>query len=302
MPYNNKNSLSLLDSKEDQLDGITLFRFTHSFRDQSAGGMEQYLANLNKSLLLRNKMTIIQMYKTRTAKSVTDVEYIGKGKLIWVPSVFRNSKQNTSSGWERIKSIAEYQLYHRTVANSFSSFIAKYLFSNMIKDYYRHFIDNDIALNMFQEYDVNIMVFHWISIDSEVFIEKALQKHIPFLLINHFDNQRLRMVSVKRQIYKASGFGGVSNIAIPPYLQSRFFNLSDSIDTDYFDPDNARPLNKNIGKYFIFFPSRITPEKGHTDAVRAIALLNQEGVNTKLIFAGICHEKDYLKQLHEYIE
>ena len=110
------------------------------------------------------------------------------------------------------------------------------------------------------------------------------------------------MVSMKRQILGASGFAGVSNLNVPNYLQGKYVNLSDGIDTDYFDPQKARPGKKKIGTHLIFLPSRITPEKGHLDAIRAIALVNREGVNTRLVFAGACYSEAYFRELNAYID
>ena len=42
------------------LDGLTILRFSHAFR--SGGGMEQYLDNLDRTILKRNKAKIIRMY------------------------------------------------------------------------------------------------------------------------------------------------------------------------------------------------------------------------------------------------
>ena len=73
------------ESEEGRLDGITLFRFAHCSKDLFAGGVEQYLGNLNRSLLIRNKMAIIQMYKTQRPERNIEVEQFGQGKLVWCP-------------------------------------------------------------------------------------------------------------------------------------------------------------------------------------------------------------------------
>jgi glycosyltransferase involved in cell wall biosynthesis len=243
------------------------------------------------------------MFKTEDSEAIVEVEYIGKGKLVWVPSIVKDNKNSTGKGLEKIKkNTLKEKVYNLTVSSSMLSYIAKYRFANKIRDYYRNIIDNDIALNIFEKYDINLLTLHWIALDSEIFVERALQKQVPFIIINHFDNQRYNMFSMKRQILKAVGFAGVSSINIPHYIRNKFVNLSDSIDTDYFDPEKARPLIKTSIEHFIFLPSRITPEKGHLDAIRAIDLLNQEGIDTKLVFAGICHEQNYMQKLHEYIE
>lgn len=289
------------DTEEGRLAGMTLFRFAHGWRDKCSGGIEQYLGNLNKSLLERNKMTIIQMYKTEDPGSNIDVEYIGKGKLIWAPSIIKKNKHEFARDWKKIKSSLTQKMYNFTVSNRISSFIANHLFSKIISNYYRNHTDNSMILNTFNKYEINLIVFHWIADDSEAIIEKAMQSHIPFIIVNHFDNQRYNMFSMKRQILKASGFAGVSSINIPKYLRGKFLCLFDGIDTDFFDPEKAHPLNNNFHKYCILLPSRITPGKGHTDAMRAIALLNEEGIDVRLLFAGICNSQAYIERLKTFI-
>ena len=44
------------------LDGITLLRYAHIYRNRTSGGAEQYLKQLNDGLLARHKMTILQMH------------------------------------------------------------------------------------------------------------------------------------------------------------------------------------------------------------------------------------------------
>jgi hypothetical protein len=42
------------------LDGMTLFRFAHMMRSATSGGVEAYLCQLNRVLLQRNRMRILQ--------------------------------------------------------------------------------------------------------------------------------------------------------------------------------------------------------------------------------------------------
>ena len=54
------------------LDGHTILRFTHSYDE--AGGVEQYLNNLNSILLEHNRMTIIQLYLPNESSLFSEIE------------------------------------------------------------------------------------------------------------------------------------------------------------------------------------------------------------------------------------
>ena len=59
------------------LDGLTILRFTHAFRQ--GGGVERYLEDLNRALLMRNDLAIIQLELPEERNCETMVaEKIGK--------------------------------------------------------------------------------------------------------------------------------------------------------------------------------------------------------------------------------
>ena len=69
------------------LDGITIFRFAHMWKNTSSGGVEAYLSSLNHQILQRNRMRILQMYLVPEDEPCSiEIEKIGRGELVWIPS------------------------------------------------------------------------------------------------------------------------------------------------------------------------------------------------------------------------
>ena len=66
------------------------------------------------------------------------------------------------------------------------------------------------------------------------------------------------------------------------------------IDTKKFHPKKI----KRKGKFTVFFPSRISPEKGQHVAISALKLLPKEILkNIQLVLVGFVSNKDYLEKL-----
>ena len=272
-----------------RLNGVKILRFAHAFRN-SGGGVEQYLRNLNNALLERNSMTIIQMHlvKEDDACDVV-VEKIGQGTLIWVPSVFKQWERSPSTGDLDIKAKVK-KLISKCLLRDSSSI-----------ERYHYLVLNNKVMEAFDTYEVDLAIFHWISVDSVEVFERAIQGKVPYFIINHFDNERLRLKSVKKWVKHATACGGVSNVNVPSYVSSKFINVSDGIDPEFFTPENARPLHRDFSDPIIFMPSRITPFKGHFDIVQAAALLQSSGLRTKVVFAGREDSAAFAAELNAFI-
>src|SRR5271157_4583852 len=68
------------------LDGLTIMRYAHLYRDRVSGGVEQYLRHLDRGLLQRHRMTVLQMYLNRNgASNAIEIENVGIGRILWVP-------------------------------------------------------------------------------------------------------------------------------------------------------------------------------------------------------------------------
>ncbi len=127
------------------LDGLTIFRFAHMFRNPNAGGMERYLDDLNRRLLARNKMRILQMYLTsETAPLTITVEQVGRGELVWIPSTVKQAHLTPTTRARRL---------WRTLKR------------RLTRD---PFVRHDFLLSALQTFAVKLAVFHWISEDSRI--------------------------------------------------------------------------------------------------------------------------------------
>ena len=244
------------------LDGVTMFRFAHMARLVTRGGVESYLWNLNRALLHRNRIRIVQMYLSSCEVQGLAVEQLGRGELIWVPSVLRPNSSKGSGIAQRIKTVL-----HRRPRVSATP-------------------DHELFFRALGSYRPQLVVFHWISEDSAPLVDEISQRGIPFVVVNHFANSRLERTMIRKQVRKATAVAGVSDIAVPRFLASRFTNLSDAVDTEFFDPGEARHAILTPGRFTILLPARVCKEKGHLDAVAALSALSQAGVDAVLVFAG----------------
>jgi glycosyltransferase involved in cell wall biosynthesis len=245
------------------LDGMTIFRFAHMWREASSGGVEACLRSLNQALLRRNSMRILQMHlRGPKEPHEVEVERFGHGEIIWIPSVFEGSQQHgekrTRRLWEKIRSIKRN----------------------------RNRVRHDILFSNLRNYRVDLTIFHWISEDSKTVLSYLKDRQVRIAVVNHFQNSRLKRPEIRKQIVHAQGIGGVSDVDLPRFLKGRFTNLSDGIDTDFFDPAKSAPAAIERQKLLVLLPGRLIMGKGHFDAVEALVLLAKEGVRALLAFAG----------------
>ena len=273
-----RDSKRVLREKVNSLDGKTIFRFAHIGRRSSFGGVESYLKDLNEILLRRNDMRILQMYFVIDKESPkVAVEQVGQGEIIWIPSILAITQKPQMSKAQRLWAIL------MRLKNNQSM------------------VSHDILLSTLNEYQIDLASFHWISEDSRTVIDYLIKRRVPFVVINHFSNKKLNRRLIKNQISGARAIGGVSSIDIPNFIRNRFVNLSDSVDTDFFHFKKASPLRNKIDTPLILLPARITEEKGHLDAVRALGRISQEGFNAVLAFAGRLGSRAFMNRLTEVI-
>jgi glycosyltransferase involved in cell wall biosynthesis len=124
---------------------------------------------------------------------------------------------------------------------------------------------------------------------------------IPYIFLNHFSNDAFTNVSIREQLIDAVGIAGVSGFAVPRWLKGRFCNLSDGIDTEIFNPVNARPLGIETNIPIIIYPARITRVKGQSDLIKAYVKLRNGGLRAKVVFAGRTDSTEYEKELKELV-
>lgn len=260
------------------LDDITLFRFAHMYRKQSAGGVESYLNNLNRCLLERNRMRILQMYLAkRESPQEVEIEKIGRGEIAWIPSYCKwqpvSQETNVQKLWAKVRRrfIPEFRINH------------------------------DLLISVLEKYRPELAAFHWLSEDSKIVVNYVNKYRIPFVVINHFHNARLKRSLIRQQIQRAVAIGGVSNVDVPDFIKSRFTDLSDGIDTEYYRLENAGILKMKFDEPIILMPSRVIEGKGHLDVVRALGCLVRSGLAAKVVFAGRVESEGLERQLKEII-
>ncbi|KMQ52634.1 glycosyltransferase [Chitinispirillum alkaliphilum] len=284
------------------LDGKTIVRISLSF--QQGGGVEQYLRDLNQSLLNRNSMTIIQMHLSKDLDHHQETtEYIGMGRFIRVaiPALFdtvsdwNSLKREKKKRGKRISHFArEHVLYNPVLGFLFSKFKRARRVRNLG-------IDAKNAAQIYEEiiqrYSPDLLVLHSIgSAQTAKMIDISKNRKIPFAYINHYTNQKFHDFCVREQISGASAVAGVTSAGIPKYLQKNFISVFDGIDTDFFNKDEL--VQKNTLSYpLILLPARVSPGKGHADLIRAAVKLKSQGVGFNLGFAGRIDSPEVLQYL-----
>lgn len=265
--------------KTDPLQDVTLFRFAHMFRSSSAGGVETYLKDLNRRLLERNRMRILQMHLVPVSgPAAVQIEKIGRGEIVWIPSVWKNSDVSRVS-------------------------VARQVWAKLRKRPYvpQSEICHEILLSALDRYQPGFAVFHWLSEDSKIVANYLTGKQIPYVVVHHFQNDKLKKDLFRRQISGALAIGGVSNVNVPGFVRNRFTNLSDGIDTDFFHPEKVVPIDQKFEGHLILLPSRIDEGKGHLDVVRALGWLARRGLSVTLACAGRVENVHVMKELKEVV-
>ena len=298
----NKTSSQFL---EGRLDGVTMLRFAHA--SKSAGGVEQELELLNRILLERNKMTIIQMFSVKNNEKLDEkIERIGQGELIWVPmleqelDLERHPKNWVKGLLSKLKNAYIFKYY--IVYNPIISIFFKYFIREKDSVYFCRETVREKTRELFHRYNIDLVMLHSLSgSDSTEIINKAKEKSIPYAYQHHFNNIILKRPIIKAKVLSASAVGGVSHIGVPRYLKQRFANLSSGIDTAFFKPDNAKPLHLDFEEPIAFLPSRIVPGKGHLDLIYAVKRLKREGIQIKVVFAGRNDSPQFEKELKKLI-
>lgn len=263
----------------ESLQGLTVFRFAHIWRSASAGGVEAYLMNLNRRLLERNRIRVLQMYLTKPGVSArVEIETVGHGEIVWIPSLITNGGE-----LERTRT----QVYWNKVRRRITRNIG---------------ICHDMLLSALDRYLPNLAVFHWLNVDSKIVVNYLIEKQVPYVIVNHFHNDRLKSGSIRRQIAGALAIGGVSGIDVPEFVRDRFTNLSDGIDTDFFQLERAISMERVDSRHLVLLPSRVTENKGHLDMIRALGWLRHRGVPATLVCAGRVESAGLVKKLKKTMQ
>jgi len=275
-----------------RLDGITLLRYAHIYRNRASGGAEQYLKQLNDGLLARHRMTILQMHLVSDDSALSssamevEVETRGQGQIVWIPVRLYNEERSVRSLPRRVKLLAlPRSAPTATDKGTGSSTIRRALGNSCGHLRYSAMILSEGLTDLFDEYKVDLIALHWFSYDVGTLVSNAVKRRIPYVMINHFDNSRFSAKRIRRWVKKATALGGVSNRNVPSGLEGRYVNLSDAVGVDFFSPSQARQVCRPEG-FVVLLPSRLVAGKGHADLLQAARDLLKTGVNLSVVFAG----------------
>ena len=122
------------------------------YRDRTSGGAEQYLRQLNRGLLTRHGMTILEMHLVNGDQTsfAPEVEVLGRGRLIWVPVKVYVEKRSVGSLLNRLKRVP---------------------FKSALSNSCGHLRYQTIGLERRawrppgRAYGIDLILFHWLSYD-----------------------------------------------------------------------------------------------------------------------------------------
>lgn len=300
--------MRILLKKSDRLDGLTILRFSKTFR--SGGGVEQYLEDLDHILLVRNKIRIVRLFLEKESEvGKTTTKEIGLGSLVEIPLPVSVWPKQSRFNKQKIKqsriSFLKQQFRERIVYNPF---LYRSFFHDYLKKYYPRpgllEIRNagEIIRRLKQDYNVDLLVMHHVgTVDSSKMIEEASKLGIPYIFINHFSNDSFSNVSIREQLEGAAGLAGVNGIGVPKRLRDHFCNLSDGIDIEKYDPVRARAVRIGTDMPIVIYPARIVRVKGQHDLINAYAMLRREGLRARIILAGRTDSPEYANELRELV-
>ena len=160
----------------------------------------------------------------------------------------------------------------------------------------------DAAADVLRSHHIDLVMLHAFGgADADEVMVESQKAGVPIALLNHYSNDRFLHLAVRKHAMQADHVAGVSGLDVPHYVRDRFTNLSDGIDTAFFQRSNARPLSDPPPHPIVLLPGRVAREKGQMDLIRAAALLRQSGVKCSLAFAGRINSSCFVHELHQAI-
>lgn len=291
-------------SNSNLLDGLTILRFAHAY--ERGGGIEQYIEDLDRMLLERNRVNIIRMYLSEDLGQTGERrEKIGLGSLVKIPLNTENKAQQTDAdkqNKEKPKRLLLNNLLRDWVV--YNLLLYRLVFNKITKRLSSRpraieaLNAESEANRVFKNFKVDLLIMHHVGgADSAAIIEAAKSQNIPYIYLNHFSNDRFNNMSIREQIFNAAGVAGVSSVDVPARLKHKFFNLSDGIDTEWFKPEKAHPVNFDMRSNIVILPARIVITKGQSDLLKACAKLKKQGLRITVVLAGRADSMQFEEQL-----
>jgi glycosyltransferase involved in cell wall biosynthesis len=301
------------ETSEGCLDGKTIIRFTHSSSD--GAGIENHLNYLNRELLNRNAMNIIQIYMNSAPSSSTESISFGKGTLLKIPlpSLPRTDKSAPPYLVQKFTR----SFYHLSLNPKFTTLSdsLKFLFYKTKLQifgerkrtlYEKRFYEVDhldvVIQKIFTRSTVDLVVNHFVGgKDSLLLMREAQSRSVPILIINHFHNRWFNYIPIREQIHLASLAAGTSSQNIPRYIRHNFINLSNGIDTHFFQRSLVNSPMEFSKKYpVILLPARVQPAKGHLDMLKVLHILKKRRIEVQVIFIGRIDSIQFKEQCSKF--
>ncbi len=287
------------------LDGLSLFRFAHAF--ETGGGVERILEDLDTGLLERHALKIVRLHlATAESRAEPRTQQVGRGTLVLHPVPLPpGGKEQMAEEAEEIASPGRAWLRRRVFGQPL---LWRLLFAPYARRRKLTPRAGEIAgagahfRKLHQEHRFDLCLLHFFGgADADEIITAARAAKVPIGLINHFANDRMLHLSIRRHEELAHGIGSVTGQDIPQHLRSRLVNLGDGIDLTCFDPTAARRPADLPAHPILFLPARLLRTKGQLDLVRAARRLHDQGLPVTVAFAGREDSRAFVTELRREI-
>ena len=280
------------------LDGLTILRFARAY--EHGGGVEGHLADLNRVLGTRNRLTTIQLQLTADPARLgpTEQELAGS-RLLTVPLL--EGRDSQGEAWApQLKARVLDTLLPNTRINTL---VMKQLSRwRAVPRRTGCAVDaGSKAAELFRHFKIDLVVLHACGgADATEIIDVAAANRVPVAIVHHFSNSRLSGASVRQQVSRVQGVAGASWVGVPRYLREIFHNLSDAVDTDFYSRAHVALQSRDPAEPLIYAPGRLTPDKGQSSVIEVAHRLRQRGLNPLVAFAGradVPHFEAHLRTL-----
>lgn len=288
------------------LEGKIVLRFTYSFYE-GGGGLERYLADLNRELINANRMTVIQICLTKIQKNfMQKVEQGRLGQLVHLIMPYRESQARPKQAalLKRSFLIAAFKKSKKSFHDYLMNFSGPAILVQKLERAMNYTIPSQggfdyrefkkLMTSTFGRYQIDLIMMHTHDIfEPDLYlIRESIRRKIPFAFQIHFHNKLFNLLSIRENIQHAHGIAGVSNRHIPKYIKGPFYNLSDGVDVHFYK--KAMVKEKTLAKEpLVFLPARMTSGKGHLDLIKAAQRMKKKKIDFKIICAGRCDMPEF---------
>jgi glycosyltransferase involved in cell wall biosynthesis len=238
---------------------------------------------------------------TSEANEPIEIENVGKGRILWVPVVIRQVDRGLADLpmrvaylYRRILRLNQQEAKGQYRAKLSAAWNVLYHTQDHLR--YKTAVFGEHLSQLLITQNVDLLTLHWLNHDTGALISRARRARIPFVFINHFSNSRFSRPLTRKWITHAAALGGVSDEGTPDYLRTRFVNLSDAVDTEFFNPEKVQ-LVRRLMHPIVLLPARIEHGKGHRDMMEAARILMAKKTDFVLCFAGAVDSESLHQEL-----